>query len=101
MAQRRDPGVLLRAAARGKEASALAPVIEEAQHAEGTKVISRVFAVIGSGEALDPTQAVAAWHELYALHRLARALDKLPLKGQRASATLTEFMDKEERPHDG
>ena len=53
-------------------------------------VDSRVFSKLLRGETVTPEEALQAWLEKYAYHRLTQELRKTVRRGVRAAETLTE-----------
>lgn len=82
---------------RGSNARQLHEFVSEVVvHEEEARVRKRIFEKLDSGQALDPTEAVQAWLEIRAAHRLVSNLRRIKVDGEAASRQLTDSVQKSE-----
>ena len=81
---------------KGAAATHLAEFAEQVILNEEEDSIRRnIFAMIGSGEPLNPQKAVEAWLQLHAAYRLVERLNRIKRAGETANLRLTEQPPKE------
>lgn len=78
---------------RGQAAQSALQIGEQSLEDLNKSVDDRIFAKLLRNEVLSPEEALQAWLEKYAYHRLAKKLRQTVRSGQRAAAEVGEEFD--------